>query len=66
MKLYGEGEGQTFTCVCGHREKLATFQERRKKEQNKRVSKKDINKYMKKQDDFKNNALAEALAKLKK
>ncbi|MEI3614017.1 DNA topoisomerase III [Pseudogracilibacillus sp. SO30301A] len=66
MKLYGEGEGQTFTCVCGHREKLATFQERRKKEQDKRVSKKDINKYMKKQDDFKNNALADALAKLKK
>lgn len=65
LKLYGEGEGQTFTCVCGHREKLATFQERRKKDQNKRVSKKDINKYMKKQDDFKNNALAEALAKLK-
>src|SRR5690625_62135 len=66
MKLYGEGEGQTFTCVCGHREKLATFQERRKKAQNQRVSKKDINKYMKKQDDFKNNALAEALAKWKK
>lgn len=66
LKLYGEGEGQTFTCVCGHREKLETFQARRKKEQNKRVSKKDINKYMKKQDDFKNNALAEALAKLKK
>ncbi|MEI3607364.1 DNA topoisomerase III [Pseudogracilibacillus sp. SE30717A] len=66
LKLYGEGDGQTFTCMCGHREKLATFQERRKKSQNTRVSKKDINKYMKKQDDFKNNALAEALAKLKK
>lgn len=66
MKLYGEGEGQTFTCTCGHREKLSTFEERRKKQQNKRVSKKDIQKYMKKQDDFKNNALAEALAKLKK
>ena len=66
MKLYGEGEGQTFTCVCGHREKLSTFQVRREKEKNKRVSKKDINKYMKKQDKFKNNALAEALSKLKK
>ena len=55
-----------FTCVCGHREKLSTFNERKKKEQNKRVSKKDVNKYMKKQDDFKNNALAEQLAKLKK
>ncbi len=66
LKLYGEGEGQTFTCVCGHREKLSTFEQRRKKEQNKRVSKKDVNKYLNKQDDFKNNALAEALAKLKK
>lgn len=65
LKLYGEGEGQTFTCTCGHREKLSTFEKRRKKEQHKRVSKKDINKYMKEQDDFKNNALAEALAKLK-
>ena len=65
LKLYGEGEGQTFTCTCGHREKLATFQKRRKKHQNTRVSKQDVNKYMKKQDDFKNNALADALAKLK-
>lgn len=65
LKLYGEGEGQTFTCTCGHREKLATFQKRRKKHQNSRVSKQDVNKYMKKQDDFKNNALADALAKLK-
>src|SRR5690625_1853771 len=65
LKLYGEGEGQTFTCTCGHREKLATFQKRRKKHQNSRVSKQDVNKYMKKKDDFKNNALADALAKLK-
>jgi len=66
LKLYGEGEGQTFTCVCGHREKLSTFNERRKKEQNKRVSKKDVNKYLKKQDDFTNNPFADALAKWKK
>src|SRR5699024_6946168 len=65
MKLFGEGEGQTFTCTCGHREKLATFEKRRKQQQKSRVSKKDVNKYLKKQDDFKNNALAEALAKLK-
>lgn len=66
LKMFGEGEGKTFTCVCGHREKLATFNERKKKQQNQRVSKNDVNKYMKKQDDFKNNALAEQLAKLKK
>lgn len=66
LKLYGEGEGQTFTCVCGHRERLSAFQKRREKQKNSRASKRDVNKYMKKQDDFSNNALAEQLAKLKK
>ncbi|MCT1902251.1 DNA topoisomerase III [Oceanobacillus sojae] len=65
LELRGEGEGQMFTCSCGHREKLSTFQARKEKEKNQKVSKKDVNKYMKKQDDFKNNALADALAKLK-
>lgn len=59
LKLYGEGEGQMFTCSCGHREKLATFEERRKREKQSKVSKRDINNYMKQKDDFKNNALAE-------
>ena len=67
MELRGEGEGQIFTCKCGHREKLSTFNERKNREKKGKVSRKDVNKYLKKQDDeFKNNALAEALAKLKK
>jgi len=67
MELRGEGEGQMFTCKCGHREKLSTFNERKQREKKHKVSKKDVNKYLKKQDDgFKNNALADALAKLKK
>lgn len=67
LKLYGEGNGQTFRCVCGHSEKLETFQKRRKKTQNSRVSKKEINKYMKKQNEaFTNNPFAEALSKWKK
>lgn len=66
LKLYGEGEGQTFTCVCGHREKLSTFEKRRKKHQKSKVSKKDIDKYVNNQDDeFVNNPFAEALSKLK-
>src|SRR5699024_3741540 len=51
LKLYGEGDGQIFTCVCGHREKLETFQKRRKQAQKTRVSKKEVNRYLKKQDD---------------
>ncbi|WP_099159803.1 DNA topoisomerase III [Virgibacillus ndiopensis] len=67
LELRGEGEGQMFMCKCGHREKLSTFNERKKREQKHKVSKKDVNKYLKKQDDgFKNNALADALSKLKK
>lgn len=67
LELRGEGEGQMFICKCGHREKLSTFNERKKREQKHKVSKKDVNKYLKKQDDgFKNNALADALAKMKK
>jgi DNA topoisomerase-3 len=67
MQLRGEGEGKMFMCQCGHREKLTTFNKRKEQEKKHKVSKKDVNKYLKKQDDnFKNNALAEQLAKLKK
>ncbi|KZZ84023.1 DNA topoisomerase III [Bacillus sp. SJS] len=66
LELRGEGEGQMFTCSCGHREKLSAFNERKGKEKNQKVSKKEVANYMKKQDDdFSNNALADALAKLK-
>ncbi|UGB30869.1 DNA topoisomerase III [Metabacillus sp. B2-18] len=65
LELRGQGEGQMFACKCGHREKMSTFQERRKKNQNSKVSKREVANYMKKQDDnFSNNALADALAKL--
>ncbi|WP_102027110.1 DNA topoisomerase III [Salirhabdus sp. Marseille-P4669] len=66
LELRGEGEGQIFTCSCGHREKLSTFEARKKKEKQGKVSKRDVQKYMKKQnEEFTNPALAEALAKLK-
>ncbi|SES63981.1 DNA topoisomerase III [[Clostridium] polysaccharolyticum] len=66
MELFGTGDKQMFTCVCGHKEKLAAFQERRKKE-GAGVSKKDVAKYMnkmKKEDAPLNTGLAAALAKL--
>lgn len=67
MELRGEGEGRTFYCRCGHREKLSTFNKRRQHAKKHHVSRKDVNRYLKKQDDgFKNNPFAEALAKLKK
>ncbi|WP_223703038.1 DNA topoisomerase III [Sutcliffiella deserti] len=67
LELRGEGDGQMFACACGHREKLSTFQERRKKNDSKKASKQDVNQYLKKQnrDEPVNTALADALAKLK-
>lgn len=68
LELRGEGEGKTFICSCGHREKLSSFNKRKAEEKNK-ASKKDINKYLKNQnknEEVFNNPFAEALAKLKK
>lgn len=68
MELCGKGEKQQFVCVCGHKERLTAFQERRKKEGG-GVSKKEVQKYMNKQKkeakEPVNNSLANALANLK-
>lgn len=48
MELMGKKEDQVFTCICGHKEKMSAFQERRKKE-GRDVSKRDVANYMKKQ-----------------
>ncbi|WP_156576756.1 DNA topoisomerase III [Bacillus luti] len=68
LELRGEGDGQIFACKCGHREKLSTFQERRKKESGNKADKRDVQKYMKqqnKEEEPLNNPFAEALKKLK-
>jgi DNA topoisomerase III len=67
LDLRGEGEGQIFVCVCGHKEKLSTFNERKKKAKNHKASKRDVHQYMKvqKKEEPVNTALADALAKLK-
>ncbi|HDR7491295.1 MULTISPECIES: DNA topoisomerase III [Bacillus cereus group] len=68
LELRGEGAGQIFACKCGYREKLSTFQERRKKESGNKAGKRDVQKYMKqqnKEEEPLNNPFAEALKKLK-
>ena len=66
MEMRGEGDGKMFVCACGYREKLTAFQKRRAENSAGRVSKREVSKYLHQQeDDFKNNALAEALAGLK-
>lgn len=67
MNLVGKGDGQRFICVCGHKEKLSSFEERKKKE-GKGASKKDVNNYLRKQakeaKEPINNAFAEAFSKI--
>lgn len=68
MELIGSGEKQRFVCVCGHKESLHAFEERRKKE-GKGVTKKDVAAYMRKQNQQQkeplNSAFADAFANLK-
>jgi DNA topoisomerase-3 len=68
LELRGEGEGQLFVCLCGYREKLSAFNERKKHEHN-ALSKADVSNFIREQkkdaDKPINSALADALAKLK-
>lgn len=68
MELRGKGDKQIFVCKCGYKEKLAAFQERRRKE-GAGVTKRDVERYMDQQrkeaKEPINNAFAQALAGLK-
>ena len=68
MELVGEGENQKFVCSCGHKEKMSAFKARKEKEGN-AMSRKEVNRYLKKQQKEAeapiNNAFAEALSKIK-
>lgn len=50
MELIKKGEEETFICSCGYKEKLSAFKSRRAKE-GAGVSKKEVQKYLKKQND---------------
>lgn len=62
MELRGEGENRMFACVCGYREKLSAFQERK---ESAGAGKRDVAKFMQKQQEDKpvNTGMADALAK---
>ncbi|WP_353893224.1 DNA topoisomerase III [Proteinivorax hydrogeniformans] len=68
LELRGQKGAEVFVCKCGHKEKMSSFNKRKGK-QNQKVNKRDVAKYLKKQDkkdEPLNTALADALAKLKK
>jgi len=64
MEIRGAGESKIFVCSCGYREKLSSFKKRKEGQSNK-LSKKEVNNYLKKQSTNEpvNSALADALAK---
>lgn len=68
MEMLVKGKEETFVCVCGYKEKLSAFQNRRAKE-GAGVSKRDVQKYLSRQrEEAKepvNNAFAKALAGIK-
>lgn len=64
LELRGEGDGRIFVCKCGHREKLSAFEKRKETSGKGKAGKRDVQKYMKQQEEPKNTALAEALKKL--
>lgn len=61
LEIRGEGENKTFTCICGYREKLRAFLNRK----GDRVDKKEVNRFLKQQGNNEpvNSALADALKK---
>ena len=68
MELRGEGKGQIFTCKCGYREKLSSFEERRKKESGGKADKRTVQKYLKQQQKEEtpiNNPFADLLKGMK-
>lgn len=68
LELVGEGAGRTFVCLCGYKEKLSSFEQRKKKEIP-ALSKKEVQRFLnsqtKKDNEPLNTALADALSQLK-
>lgn len=65
MELIKKGSEETFVCACGYKEKLSAFKVRREKE-GAGVTKKDVQKYLKKQkDEAINTSFADALSGIK-
>ncbi|WP_313893250.1 DNA topoisomerase III [Psychrobacillus sp.] len=64
LELRGDGDGKIFVCKCGYREKLSAFEKRRENSGSAKGNKKDVQKFLQKQEEPENNAMAEALKKL--
>lgn len=65
MEIIKKGDEEIFVCACGYKEKMSAFKARREKE-GAGISKKDVQKYLKKQkNESVNTSFADALAGIK-
>ena len=51
LEIFGAGEKKLYVCRCGFREKAETFEKRLAENRASRVSRKDVQKYMQKQNN---------------
>lgn len=65
MTRFGTGKDATYRCVCGHTESQAQMDKRHKTKKNDKVSKKDMKKYLNKDEGLENNPFQDALKGLK-
>jgi len=69
MQLSGDGDGRQFSCMCGFREKMAAFEERKETENAAKLNKRDVDKYLKKVNETEkapaNSKIADALKDFK-
>ncbi|ASE36690.1 DNA topoisomerase III [Staphylococcus pettenkoferi] len=65
LTRFGRGKQAVYRCVCGHSETQAQMDQRHKNKKTDRVSKKDMKKYMGKDEEMQNNPFADALKDLK-
>ncbi|HLR19144.1 MAG TPA: DNA topoisomerase III [Staphylococcus sp.] len=65
MTLFGRGKDAVYRCVCGHTETQAQMDKRHKNKKSDKVNKKDLRKYMNKDEGLENNPFQDALKDLK-
>ncbi|UDI77714.1 DNA topoisomerase III [Staphylococcus taiwanensis] len=65
MTLFGRGKDAVYRCVCGHTETQEQMDKRFKNKSNSKVSKKEMKKYMNKEDSLENNPFKDALKNLR-
>ncbi|WP_432724762.1 DNA topoisomerase III [Staphylococcus equorum] len=65
MTLFGRGKDAVYRCVCGHTESQDQMDKRHKNKKSDKINKKDMKKYMNKDEGIENNPFQEALKDLK-